>query len=142
MQRPLPKAIIVDIDGTIALPNGREQQEWDKVFTDKVNEPVRELVRQYEKASGHAVLIVTARPESCKEKTFDWLQVSGIPFSILLMRSRHNDRPDTEVKKGLYNRYIKHNYDVVFVLDDKNSAVDMWRNELKLPCFQVDRKHQ
>jgi putative SOS response-associated peptidase YedK len=33
---------------------------------------------------------------------------------------------------------IRDNFNVEFVLDDRNSVVDMWRKELNLPTFQVN----
>lgn len=32
---------------------------------------------------------------------------------------------------------IQDQYFVEFILDDRNQVVDLWRNELNLPCLQV-----
>ena len=56
------------------------------------------------------------------------------------MRITGDGRNDTIVKKELYEENIKGNYEILFVLDDRNSekypVVGMWR-ELGLTCFQV-----
>ena len=36
-----------------------------------------------------------------------------------------------------YDDFIKGNYFIEFVLDDRHQVVDTWRKDLKLPCFQV-----
>jgi len=41
------------------------------------------------------------------------------------------------LKKELYDAHVKDKYDVLFVLDDRDQVVNMWRNELGLACFQV-----
>src|SRR6056297_2761465 len=46
--KSLPKAIICDIDGTLALRNGRSPFEFDKIDQDKVNEPILNILKQYE----------------------------------------------------------------------------------------------
>ena len=38
----------------------------------------------------------------------------------------------------IYEKYLKDNFDVEFVLDDRDQVVDMWRKELNLKCFQVN----
>ena len=49
-------------------------------------------------------------------------------------------RSDVDVKRELYQENIEDKYDILFVLDDRNSekypVVPMWR-ELGLTCFQV-----
>jgi hypothetical protein len=37
----------------------------------------------------------------------------------------------------LYDTFVKDNYKVLLVLDDRDQVVRMWR-ELGLTCFQVD----
>ncbi|MGH7203736.1 MAG: AAA family ATPase, partial [Candidatus Levyibacteriota bacterium] len=47
-------------------------------------------------------------------------------------------RKDAVVKKELYETHISGKYEVLFVLDDRDQVVEMWRKDLGLPCFQVD----
>ena len=47
-------------------------------------------------------------------------------------------RKDSIVKRQMYERAVANTFDVLFVLDDRNQVVDMWRKELGLPRFQVD----
>ena len=52
------------------------------------------------------------------------------------MRPKGDNRPDTEVKREIYEREIRDKYNVLLVIDDRNSVVQQWR-EMGLPCFQV-----
>jgi len=53
------------------------------------------------------------------------------------MRPAGNTENDAIIKKRLFDENIRDDYDVRFVLDDRNRVVDMWR-EIGLTCLQVD----
>jgi hypothetical protein len=53
------------------------------------------------------------------------------------MRKSGDYRKDYEVKKEIYETYIKDKFNVLCVLDDRQSVVDMWRS-LGLTCLQVN----
>lgn len=42
-----------------------------------------------------------------------------------------------EVKKELFDRYVRDKYNIRFVLDDRDRVVKMWRNEIGLKVLQV-----
>ena len=52
------------------------------------------------------------------------------------MRDRGDHRKDAIVKKEKYEQFIKDDYNVVCVFEDRDQCVDMWR-ELGLLCCQV-----
>jgi len=131
-------AIIVDIDGTVAIRNpeiNREFYDYSKVDTDLPNEDVIRVIRSLWE-SGHKILYVSGRDEVCFNKTQRWLLENCPPGVKLLMRKAGDKRKDTIVKRELYDKHIKFDYEVVGVFDDRNSVVEMWR-ELGLTCFQV-----
>lgn len=137
----LPPAIIVDVDGTLALMNGRSPYDWDKVGTDLPNKPVIDLVGSYlkaQQASGREceLFIVSGRDGVCREQTEEWLQKNFNFEHKLLMRPEHDTRDDMQIKSEIYYLYIENEYDVQFVVDDRQKVVDMWR-ELGLTVFQV-----
>jgi hypothetical protein len=131
-----PKAIICDLDGTLCLMNGRNPFNASKCDEDLLNEPVANLLRNY-KQLGYAILLVSGRNDIYKEPTLRFLEKHDIAFDELLMRKAKDNRKDAVLKIEIYNESIKDKYIVEFVLDDRNQVVDMWRKELKLPCFQV-----
>ncbi len=132
----LPKAIICDLDGTLALLNGRNPFDAAHCDRDLPNKPVIALVKNY-MALGYKIILVSGRHDSHKEPTLRWLQAHGIEFELLLMRGAKDQRKDSIVKKEIFEKHIAQKYFIEFVLDDRNQVVDTWRNEIGLPCFQV-----
>ncbi len=137
----LPNAIICDIDGTLALRNGRSPFDLEKIDEDNINEPVRKVLEKY--SDSHTIILISGRNKGIKVnedkyywKTLDWCKRYNVPVDNLLMREVDDNRKDWFIKKDLYNTYIKNKYNISFVFDDRNQVVDMWRNE-GIPCFQV-----
>lgn len=128
-------AIICDLDGTLAHMTERSPYDYTKVGEDEVDLTIRSILLNF--ATTHQIIIVTGRPDSCKEDTLDWIQSEAL-FSpdLLLMREDGDWRKDDVVKKELYESYIEGEYEVEFVLDDRDRVVKMWR-ELGLKCLQV-----
>lgn len=132
----LPKAVIFDIDGTLAHNNGKRGYfDWDNVDRDVVDEKVRETLRVF-KNNGYNIIVVTGRDGSCEELTKMWLQEYKIPFDAFYIRPAGDSRKDTVIKKEIFNNHIKGKYNVLGVFDDRNQVVSMWRS-LGLKCFQV-----
>lgn len=132
----MTKAIIVDIDGTLAKMNGRGPFEWDRVGEDLVNEPVRKMVNTY--ADKAQVIIFSGRDSVCRPETETWLALNNVRYDALFMRPEGNFEKDSIIKRRLYDENILGKYDIDFVVDDRNQVVDMWRKDLGLTCFQVD----
>lgn len=132
----LPKAIICDLDGTLALMNGRNPFDASKCDEDEINDPVANVLRNYKKL-GYEILLVSGREDRYKDPTLRFLEKHQIEYDELIMRKTQDSRKDSVIKTEIYNEFIKDKYFVEFVLDDRNQVVDTWRNDLKLPCFQV-----
>ncbi len=141
-----PDAIICDMDGTLALHNGRNPYETEKCGDDLVNTPVADVVQKYGDLGGIMggvqyerrirIFIVSGRDDTYYGYTTQWLDRNGIPFDEVYMRKANDRRDDAIVKKELYEAHIKGKYNVLFVLDDRRRVVDMWR-EQGLTVLQV-----
>lgn len=146
-----PRAILVDIDGTMALMNGRGPFDWYRVGEDLPNKPVVNLVQALQDANVYydendytetetEIIFMSGRDEVCRTETQIWLRDRGFGAHKLFMRPSLPDgiqQPkDSIVKLALFDEHIRHNYDVQFVLDDRQQVVDMWRN-LGLTALQV-----
>lgn len=133
----LPHVILCDIDGTVALMSGRGPYESDKYLSDVPNPHVADFVRA-EMAAGNKVVYLSGRDAKGRRDTLLWLRSHNLADdnTQLLMRPAGDMRKDAIVKKELYDAFIKPNYYVRFVLDDRQQVVDMWR-EIGLTCFQV-----
>ena len=73
------RAIIVDVDGTVADMNkgqegARQPWDWHRVGEDLPHWDVITLVRMLE-AAGHAVIFVSGRDERCRAVTAEWLDI-------------------------------------------------------------------
>lgn len=132
----LPKAILCDLDGTLALLNGRNPFDASTSDADLLNRPVADVLRNY-KHLGYAIILVSGREDKYKGPTLKFLQQHNIAYDALLMRKENDNRKDAIIKREIFDREIKDKYFVAFILDDRNQVVSMWRDELKLPCFQV-----
>jgi len=135
--KTLPQAIICDIDGTLAIIEGRSPFDATLCEQDALNEPIANLVKA-EFAKGTHLFLFTGRMDSCKTQTLNWLQKMDIPYHQLVMRKTDDVRKDAIVKKEFFETHVRHQYFVKYVLDDRNQVVDMWRLELGLPCLQVN----
>lgn len=129
------KAVIVDIDGTVSHRTDRDMFEYSKVITDRPDKNVIEVVNSLWRA-GYKIIFVSGRDDSCFKDTYDWLTLNCPPFVKLHMRKYGDYRKDYVVKREIYEQLIAPDYDVLCVLDDRNSVVDMWR-EVGLTCLQV-----
>jgi uncharacterized HAD superfamily protein len=132
----MQRAVIVDIDGTVATRKDRDPFEYDKVLNDEPKNDVIEIIACMWRA-GYKIIFVTARDDSCFKDTYEWLCRYCPPFVKLYMRKTGDNRNDGVVKREIYEQLIKPEYDVRVVLDDRQRVVDMWR-EIGLTCLQVD----
>lgn len=142
----LKKAIIIDLDGTLANCDHRvhfvksKPKNWDAFFEgmgeDVLNEWCAELIEAM-RMKNYTILFVTGREEKYKVATLDWLKKNKVEFDHLFMRELKDVRDDFLVKEEIYNQKIKNHYDILFVVDDRVSVVNKWR-ELGLVCLQCD----
>lgn len=138
----MKRAIIVDIDGTIAL-NVSNRPFYGKgaaegMLTDEPLQPVIDTAKLYCKQTDSDLIIVTGRectPE-IKNATEWWLSNQGIVPDLLLMRPLKNYTPAAECKKLLYDTHIKGKYDIAFALEDNDKCIEMWENE-GIYCIQI-----
>ena len=144
------KAILVDIDGTLADVDhrlhfirgtereGKGKKDWhsfhDQCIHDQPNLWCMELVKIY-KENGFTIILLTGRGEDYRKQTLTWLSQHNIPFDELHMRAKTTHLADYEVKKETYEKEIAPKYNIRFVLEDRASVVAMWR-EIGLTCLQ------
>lgn len=132
-----PKAFLIDIDGTLAhMRDYRGPFDWANVGLDDVDEVIAYLANSIVEGSGMAAIVMSGRDESCREQTEVWLDKHGIWHDELFMRSEGDMRPDNIIKVELFDKYVRDNFDVHFVIDDRQQVVDMWRR-MGLTCLQV-----
>ncbi|GGN54673.1 hypothetical protein GCM10010112_04670 [Actinoplanes lobatus] len=132
----LPEAVLVDIDGTVALMNGRSPYDWRRVGEDEPNPAVIAAVRAMH-AAGHAIVFCSGRDAVCRPETEAWLDLYvGVPYEALFMRAEGDSRKDSIVKREIFDREVRERWRIVGVFDDRQQVVRMWR-QLGLTVFQV-----
>jgi predicted kinase len=130
----LAKAIIVDIDGTLAHMKDRSPFDWQRVGEDECDETIKGIVNTYDNFG--TIIVMSGRDGSCKEITEKWLEDNNIKYDLLLMRAEGDFRKDSIVKKELFDNHIKDKYFIEYVMDDRLQTVNMWRS-IGLKCLQV-----
>lgn len=133
----LPKAIICDLDGTLALMNHRNPFDASSCDEDELNTPVANTLKAFAK-EGYQILLVSGREDRFREPTIRFLEKYDIPYHQLWMRQSKDFRKDSIIKSEIYESEIRNKYFIEFVLDDRDQVVELWRRVLKLPCFQVN----
>jgi len=132
----LPEAILVDIDGTVALLDGRDPWDMRRVGDDRPNRAVITAVRAMH-AFGHQIVYCTGRTDNGRAATEAWLKRHvDVPFDALFMRRTGDTRRDSVVKAEIFDREIRHRFLITGVFDDRAQVVRMWRS-LGLTVFQV-----
>jgi predicted kinase len=136
------KAIICDIDGTLAHMDGRGPFEWERVGEDTLDETVANILRHYnardlmDDESEYAIIMLSGRDGVCRPETMQWLSDNNIYYDHLYMREAGDMRKDSIIKRELFDKHIHDTFNVQFVLDDRNQVVQMWR-DMGLKVLQV-----
>jgi hypothetical protein len=109
--------------------------DWDQFYDlcdkDQPNLPVIAILKAM--APYNHIEIFSGRSVAVEVKTRAWLDLHDVPFNNLRMRPEKDYTPDDELKRGWLKSL---GYLPLFVLDDRQKVVDMWRRE-GLTCFQV-----
>jgi hypothetical protein len=146
-----PKAIIVDLDGTLCNAKHRlhhiekAPKDWDAFFAaahaDEPNQWCVDLIRGLHKLGEYQIVFLTGRGEEDRKLTERWL-LDHLPAGLvansdLLMRPADDRRKDTQVKTEIYETQIAPNYRVMLAIDDRCSVIQMWRG-LGVPALACD----
>jgi FMN phosphatase YigB (HAD superfamily) len=139
------KWIIVDLDDTLCDGKHRKplavEKRWDDYHAhlgeDQPRRAEKVLVQAWVRSSSlHRVALVTGRPERYRSETEDWLSKNKIDYDELHMRKDDDFGPNWRHKERVFKNHFFGIRDVVFVLEDQDNVVKMWRG-LGLTCFQV-----
>ena len=135
----LPKAIIVDVDGTVADMTGiRKPFDWDKVSLDKPIEEIIFFVRQLVYHRGYHVLFFSGRDGVCYDDTYKWLSEHVVlPDGTweLHTRPEGNTEKDWVIKDRLFEEFALGKYDVKFAIDDRPQMIRHWWFKRGIKCL-------
>ena len=136
----LPKTIICDLDGTLALfEHHRGAFETVKCANDVPNESVLSVLRCFIR-DGVKIIFFSGREDKYRPQTIDFLinkcNLSDKDFS-LYMRNTGDTTSDYIVKEELFYKYVHGIFNPIFWIDDRLSVVNMARNKIGITVFQV-----
>lgn len=140
--KELPSTIICDLDGTLCL---FDNNPYDRDFSkDKCNEAVKIIIRDYYRGIEHydnniQIIFLSGRDNKFREVTNNWIK-EHLPFLkpqhySLYMRPTGDSRPDTVLKKEMFDVVIKDRYNIDFILDDRKKICEMWF-WMNIPVFR------
>lgn len=130
----LPKCVIVDIDGTLALMNDRNPFDYNAAINDFPNQNMITILNNLKEDI--EIIIVSGREKYSLGTLTNWLNKHKVPYSQIFMRNTADHRPDDIVKKEIYEAHFLNKYNIVAVFDDRDKVVRMWR-DIGLLCLQV-----
>jgi predicted kinase len=133
----LPSAILVDIDGTLAIKGDRGPYDFSRCGEDALNESVRRAVVSFRLANDDAVILLSGRGSEYRDPTEAWLAKHRVPYDELWMRAAGDARRDDIVKAELFDAHLRHRYNVRVSLDDRDRVVALWRR-MGLSTWQVN----
>ena len=113
----LPDAIMVDMDGTLALLNGRNPFDASKCDRDLPNLPVLDTIHKWQ--SSVNIIVVSGRTDDCQPQTEKWLQQYEVNYTGIHLRKTGDMRKDAIMKEEIYRQHIEGKYNIKFVLDDR-----------------------
>lgn len=138
-----PKAVIFDVDGTLAKMVDRSPYDLEKCDTDIINPMVVELSKMYDK-QGYQIIVVSGRECGTEEDpmkyyymTRKWVEdFAQVPLVMQCQRVQGDDRKDDVVKEEIFWEKIAPHFDVKLAVDDRQNVVEMWRR-IGVECWQV-----
>lgn len=150
-------AVICDLDGTLCEVEHRRhfvrppegvKKNWPAFFAgikdDTVNEACKLLLIGMSK-SHYQIVYCSGRGDNERKATIEWLETnkldvfafSPIKKIPLYMRNRQDSRRDDIVKENILDFEILTKYKPVFMIDDRDQVVAMWRKR-GFTCLQIN----
>ncbi len=144
--REKPKAVVWDLDGTLADDRARahfvevergRQRDWHSYF-DAIDEdpPIAASIELLHALRSYGVRVVylTGRPEYTRPKTERWLQANGLAeYDVLLMRPDGERRHAGEFKVDEI-RKLRERYELVCAFEDRIDVAEHLR-QAGIPVF-------
>ena len=130
-----PKAIIVDVDGTIADKGKRNPFQWDRVGEDTPRKFIIDIIKNYWSNRDIEIIFLSGRDSICEHETLEWIDTHfGIMYQSinLYMRAKDDMRKDAIIKEELFWKHIADNYNVIAAFDDRPVIIRLW-HKLGIP---------
>ena len=129
--------VICDLDSTLFDIDHRlpllEFKQWDAFWAaikdDTPNQWCVELLKGVQ-ARGHQIAFVSGRNEVARAETLRQLESLGFGGYPVYMRPEASREADYRLKSKLFdNNHELYEADILFVIEDRQQVVDMWRSK-------------
>ena len=148
--------IIIDIDGTISNLDHRlyhirkQPRDYNSFFAAMTEDtPIQDtlwlidlLITAYYEEPDFVFFICTGRPEDYRRQTEEWLREYAMRLrnvvNNIFMRPSKDFRKDSIIKNEMRQKIEGKGFNIRVVLEDRQSVVDMWR-ENGITCLQVNQ---
>lgn len=118
------KAVICDIDGTLAIRGDRGIFDFKNCDKDILSQPVKFLLDLL--PAEIQVIVLTGREGKFREFTEAWLKDKQVRYNKLIMRDTDDNRGDQIVKKELFDFHLNNKYNILFAIDDRKKVKRMY----------------
>lgn len=136
----LPKAIIVDIDGTVANCEHRNPFDQTKAGDDDLIEHIANMVKLYHQ-NGYKIIYLSGREEKSRAVTTAWFKKHDLPLGELLLLNKDGEKRSSAITKiEIFDKHIKNNYYIELVLEDRWKNIEAW-NKFGLMTLMVGGTH-
>jgi hypothetical protein len=129
----LPKALIVDIDGTLSRVDPAPARDTSGLG-DGLDHRLAKLLGSLTHGHGTHVVLLTSRGEECHDVLLEWLSARQMPYGEVHMRPRGDSRRDGAVKLDLFDRHVRHRFNVVAAFYDREHPLGLWHRLGLLAC--------
>lgn len=134
----LPKAILCDLDGTLAIANRNMfRPSEEEMYADILNEPVAIALRGF--GNNAKIIFMSGREDLYFNISKKWIEDKlQITDFELFMRPANDTRKDSIIKEELLRNKVLPHYHVLGVFDDRLQVCRMWY-EKGIFCFNVNQ---
>ena len=140
-------AVVFDIDGVLADAGHRQdvlfsgpgrRKNWKAFFEaaggDAVIEEVARLTELLDPSL--CIVLLTARPTTIQDTTFDWLVRHELRWDVLVMRPEGDFRSSPDAKRLALHELRSAGFEIRLAFDDDRRNVDMFHDE-GVPCIYI-----
>lgn len=142
------KLIVWDLDGTLIDMEHRVKylkrtpKDWvnhrKNYHLDTIIKNVAflyKMVSAYKEDHLIVRIFLTARAESERAATEEWLLDHNLHAHKLVMRPIDDHSEDADLKERMLHKWIEEGHEILFVVEDRKAVVDMWRRN-GITCLQ------
>jgi predicted kinase len=113
----LERAVVFDIDGTLAQMHSRGPFDWMRVGEDHVRQDIADMLDGY-LVTNYRIIIATGRDGICEDITKTWLDVNDIHYDDFYIRPEGNTEKDFVIKERMLWEMAK-KWDIAAWVDDR-----------------------